>query len=122
MKTNNHVQLQGWAIIDEMIRLKTLKFEPAESTPDTVKPMKRRGLITQQSDGSFEVIVRSDRRANTKLIVKLPHGRLSLTNDGAYLLTLKVYKDDGENVKKVLLNDATVAAVTVGEMIEKHEL
>ncbi len=45
-------------------------------------------------------------RTQSELILKLAHGRVSKTKDGAIQLTLKVYQDEGINIPQAIAREA----------------
>lgn len=110
-KKMSHLQLLGMAMFDQVEDERFVKFEPDVVTPGLMAPQKRRALIVQASDGTFEVTMKPSYHSRAKQIVKLPHGRLSETQDGAYQLTLKVFKDEGVNAAKCFKQEALEAVV-----------
>ena len=72
-----------------------------------VETMKVKGTAQLMRSGSF-FFVPGKPRARTKstLLCKAAHGRLSVTVDGAYQLTLKLFKREGLDVKSVLRKEA----------------
>lgn len=108
-----HVQVVGVAMFDQVEEDRFVKFEPEVETPGLMTPLKRRAVIVQGSDGEFEVVIKPSYHSHAKQIVKLPHGRLSETKDGAYQLTLKVYMDEGVDAARCFKEEALMAA---GEM------
>ena len=107
----SHVQVLGIAMFDQVEDERFVKFEPEVETPGLMTPLKRRAVIVQGSDGEFEVVIKPSYHSHAKQIVKLPHGRLSETKDGAYQLTLKVYKDEEVDAAQCFKKEALAAAV-----------
>lgn len=67
----------------------------------------------QMSDGSFEFVVRRNKRARSKLIKKLAHGRVSRTIDNAVQLTLKIYDSENVDYGNAIVEEALNAADAV---------
>ena len=86
-KKNNLVNIDGGVTIDTLIN--TIIFVPNNSRMGEVPSHRLRGVAQQMSDGSFEFVPSPKRsRYTTKLIKKLPHGRLSRSKSGAIFLTM----------------------------------
>ena len=67
--------------------------------------------LVQLRNGSFDYIAnasafRKSHKANSTLLRKAAHGRLSATRDEAIQLTLKVFKREGLDVRETLLREA----------------
>lgn len=105
-KTSTRVLKVGVATIEEGKML----FAPDEPKFGSVENYKRRGIATQLSDGSFEFEARSKKKSQSIKIKKLAHGCCSATCDGAILLTLKVYLDEGVNIPGVM-GEETIEAI-----------
>ena len=61
-------------------------------------------------DGTFDFSpLPPARRRRGVLLKKVAHGRLSVTKDGAFLLTLKVFKHEGIDVAKTMVKEAEEA-------------
>ena len=74
---------------------KSFIFTPNTLKMDSIKPFHAQGNVSMLSDGTVEFIPKNHKRKRPQLIKKLPHGRLSHTNDGAVLLTIKIYEEEG---------------------------
>lgn len=105
-RTNNqfnaceHVQLGGMAFYDES---KYFLFSPDDSVPDKVRRMRRmHGVAQQMTDGTFDFVAQPRVKAQSQLIRKLAHGRVSKTKDGAIQLTLKVMPDENINIAEAI--------------------
>jgi hypothetical protein len=58
-------------------------------------------------NATFDYVANKPRvRANSTLLRKAAHGRLSATRDEAIQLTLKVFKREGLDVRETLLREA----------------
>lgn len=105
-RTNNqfnaceHVQLGGMAFYDES---KYFLFSPDDSVPDKVRRMRRmHGVAQQMTDGTFDFVAQPRVKAQSQLIWKLAHGRVSKTKDGSIQLTLKVMPDENINIAEAI--------------------
>ncbi len=86
-QTKGLYHLEGMAYYD--LETLSVSFSPNDPTPNELTPYRHEGVGMQMRDGSFEFIPRKRARYNSTLIKKLTHGRLSLTKQGFYQLTLK---------------------------------
>ena len=68
----------------------TFSFSPDEPVQGMVERYKKSGTAIQTSDGTFEFHAGDCHRSQAKLIRKLPHGRLTKTLAGDFLLTVRV--------------------------------
>ena len=107
-----HVLLDGMAHYDD--------FDKFLFTPDLpinyrVEPFRSAGVAQLLSDGTFEFLRKPRIRAQSQLIRKLAHGRVSKTKDGAIQLTLKIYQDEGVNIGEALAQEALQAKEAVQE-------
>lgn len=105
-RTNNqfnaceHMQLGGMAFYDES---KYFLFSPDDSVPDKVRRMRRmHGVAQQMTDGTFDFVAQPRVKAQSQLIRKLAHGRVSKTKDGSIQLTLKVMPDENINIAEAI--------------------
>lgn len=64
-------------------------FSPFVAPAVGVKSFRKNGVAEQADDGTFGFVAVPRKHTQSTLIKKLPHGRLSLTADGAIQLTLK---------------------------------
>ncbi len=106
IENSSHVQLGGQAFYDEK---KYFMFAPDDSVPGQVCSFRGLGIAQQMSDGTFDFVRKPQLRPRSVLIKKLAHGRLSATVDGAFQLTLKVYKTEGLNIKDTIIKEAKEA-------------
>ena len=103
-----HVQLGGMAFYDES---KCFMFSPDEPVPDVVQRMRRmHGVAQQMTDGTFDFVAQPRVKAQSTLIKKLAHGRVSLTKDNAIQLTLKVMRNENINISETIAAEAADAA------------
>lgn len=102
-----HVQLGGMAFYDDS---KCFMFSPDEPVPDVVQRMRRmHGVAQQMTDGTFDFVAQPRVKAQSTLIKKLAHGRVSLTKDNAIQLTLKVMRDENVNIGQAIVVESAEA-------------
>ena len=102
-----HVQLGGMAFYDDR---KCFMFSPDEPVPDVVQRMRRmHGVAQQMTDGTFDFVAQPRVKAQSTLIKKLAHGRVSLTKDNAIQLTLKVMCDENVNIGQAIVVESAEA-------------
>ena len=102
----DHVQLGGQAYYDEK---KFFMFTPDDPIVGQVQKFRGLGMAQQMADGTFDFVRKPQLKPKSTLIKKLAHGRLSATIDGAFQLTLKVYKTEGLNIKETIIKEAKEA-------------
>ncbi|OYP64557.1 hypothetical protein [Prevotella sp. P2-180] len=89
---------------------KNVTFCPDDPVPGVVEPFVRTGKGQLMRDGTFDFTPQpSSKRRRGILLKKVAHGRLSATKDGAFLLTLKVFKHEGLDVENVMEKEAKEA-------------
>ena len=93
MKKNN-INIEGNALICE----NCFAFAPAGVQGQVTNPYTQTGVARLSANGAFDFEV----RAQSTLIKKVAHGRLSATHDGAIQLTLKVFKTEGIDILRTL--------------------
>lgn len=102
-----HVQLGGMAFYDES---KYFLFSPDEPVPFSVQRMRRmHGVAQQMTDGTFDFVAQPRVKAQSQLIRKLAHGRVSKTKDGSIQLTLKVMPDENINIAEAIFVESAEA-------------
>ena len=78
--------------------------------PGVVSPFVSNGKGQLLRDGTFDFSpLPPQKRRRGTLLKKVAHGRLSATKDGAYLLTLKVFKHEALDAAKVMAKEAMEA-------------
>ena len=101
------VQLGGVAYVTDQ---KYVMFCPDDPVPGVVEPFVMTGKGQLMRDGTFDFSPQPpSRRRRGTLLKKVAHGRLSATKDGAFLLTLKVFKHEGLDVENVMEKEAKEA-------------
>ncbi len=108
----DHWQIEGVAHYDGNDKF---LFTPSEPVALPLPCFRAMGLAQQHFDGTFDFIRRPRPRAQSELIRKLAHGRISKTKDGAIQLTLKVFEDEGVNISKTIGEEACIAQAALVE-------
>lgn len=106
---NKTISLSGLGTVTPDENGKSVGFEFWADDPDgqVVTPMRASGTAQLMRSGSFFFTPGKKRvRANSTLLRKAAHGRISATKDEAYQLTLKIFKREGLDVKETLLREA----------------
>ena len=88
----------------------TFTFHPILPQPGQVDSFKRNGTAQQLSDGSFEFQPRDWSRSRAEIIKLLPHGRLTKTLAGDYLLTIRI--PQWENFPTGIISDESLEAIS----------
>ena len=104
------LSINGVAVVttDENNRVSNIQFLP----DDEFKPVLEQGSTTNgqlqlMRNATVDYVPNKPRvRANSTLLRKAAHGRISATRDEAYQLTLKIFKREGLDVKEALLREA----------------
>ena len=112
LMTNLHTQKSGMAYYDDT---NYFLFAPDNPVVGSMPRFHRLGIAQQLNDGSFEFIPKPQLKAQSQLIKKLAHGRVSKTKDGAIQLTLKVYCDEGVNIGDAIASEAIMAKDAIVE-------
>ena len=94
--------------VDENKKVTNIQFLPDdEMAPIMEVSSHTYGSLQQLRNGAYDYVVCKPRkRAQSTLLRKAAHGRISATRDGAYQLTLKVFKREGLDVKETLTREA----------------
>lgn len=114
-KLNSNITLEGSAFYDNATG--NFLFSPDDPAPQRTARYRRYGVAQQMTDGTFDFVPQPKLRAQSTLIRKLPHGRVSKTKDGAVQLTLKVFSDEGLPMARTFLTESQEAA----EAIREHQ-
>ena len=89
---------------------KNVTFCPDDPVPGVVSPFNVNGKGMMMRDGTFDFVPHPKRaKRGGTLLKKVTHGRLSATKDGAYLLTLKVFKCEALDAAAVMSSEAREA-------------
>ena len=104
------LSINGVAVVttDENNRVQNIQFLP----DDEFSPVLEQGSVTNGQlqllrNATFDYVPNKPRiRANSTLLRKAAHGRISATRDEAYQLTLKVFKREGLDVRQTMMREA----------------
>lgn len=107
-----HTQKSGMAYYDDT---HYFLFAPDNPVVGSMPRFHRLGVAQQLNDGSFEFVPKPQLKAQSLLIKKLAHGRVSKTKDGAFQLTLKVYCDESVNISETIAAEALIARDAIVE-------
>lgn len=107
MRMNQFSHLHGSAQYSES---NTFSFHPILSQMGQLEAFKRNGTAQQLTDGSFEFQPRNWSRSRAELIKLLPHGRLTKTQAGDYLLTIRI--PDWERQPMAIVADESLEAIS----------
>ena len=112
------LSINGVAVVttDENNRVSNIQFLPDDEFKPVLeqgfKPVleqgsKTNGQLQLMRNATFDYVPTKPRvRANSTLLRKAAHGRISATRDEAYQLTLKIFKREGLDVKETMLREA----------------
>ena len=104
---NKTISISGQAVIvlDEKDQVSNIQFlSDDEYKPVFEQGSRTNGMLQQFFNGSFDYVASKPRvRANSELIRKAAHGRLSGTRDKAFQLTLKVFASEGIDWQKAFV-------------------
>ena len=104
------ITISGMTVItvDENRKVRNIQFLPDDELAPIMEVSSHTyGSLQQLRNGAYDYVVcRPLRRAQSTLLRKAAHGRISATKDGAYQLTLKVFKREGLDVKETLTREA----------------
>lgn len=107
---NKTISINGLAMVttDEKDRVTNVQFLPDDEMTAVLEHSGRsHGDLIQLRNGSFDYVAGKPRvRANSTLLAKAAHGRISATKDGAYQLTLKVFKCEGLDVRETFARES----------------
>lgn len=106
---NKTISISGIGAITTDENGKGMSFEFWADEPEVqqVEAMRTTGTAQLMRSCSFFFTPSAPHhRANSTLLRKAAHGRLSATRDEAYQLTLKVFKREGLDVKETMTREA----------------
>ncbi len=85
-------------------------FSPDEPVPYVAQRVRRmHGVAQQMTDGTFDFVAQPRLKAQSVLIKKLVHGRVSKTKGGAIQLTLKVMPNENINIAEAIAAESAEA-------------
>ena len=104
------ISISGMTVItvDENKKVTLIQFLPDdEMAPIMEVGSHTYGSLQQLKNGAYDYVAcKPRRRANSTLLRKAAHGRISATRDEAYQLTLKIFKREGLDVRETLTREA----------------
>ena len=103
VQTNCQTSFDGLAYFDEGGRF---LFAPEETVPGRTARFRARGVAQQMSDGTFDFVPERQMRAQTRLLKKLAHGRLSEMKNGSVRLTLTVTPEEMRDMKEIIIKES----------------
>ena len=89
-------------------RVQNVQFLPDDEFAQVLEQSSiTNGQLQMLRNAAFDYVPRkAPQRANSTLLRKAAHGRISATRDEAYQLTLKVFKREGLDVTETMLREA----------------
>lgn len=104
------VSINGMAVVtvNEDQKVKNIQFLPDDEMALVVEVGSLTyGTLQQLRNGAFDYVAsKRAHRAQSTLLRKAAHGRISATKDEAYQLTLKIFKREGLDVRETLTREA----------------
>jgi len=115
-KSSQHTQLSGTGVFDNKMYF---TFSPDSQINGIVDAFRKRGHGQQLPNGTFSFVAdEPSHRSQATMIKKLLHGKVSLTKNGLYQLTLRFDPREKVNYSVVMLNEASEAT----EAIKDYEI
>ena len=115
-KSSQHTQLSGTGVFDNN---KYFTFNPDAQVNGVVHGFRKRGHGQQLPNGTFCFVAdASINRSQATTIKKLLHGKVSLTKNGLYQLTLRFDPREKVNYSVAILNEAGEAT----EALKNYEI
>lgn len=104
------ISVNGMAVVtvNDDNRVKNIQFLPDDELALVLEQgSTTNGQLQLLRNASFDYVANKPRqRANSQLLRKAAHGRISATRDEAYQLTLKIFKREGLDVRETLMREA----------------
>ena len=114
--SNQHTQLSGVGVFDNN---KYFTFSPDAQVNGVVQGYRKRGHGQQLPNGTFSFVAdETSHRSQATMIKKLLHGKVSLTKNGLYQLTLRFDPREKVNYSVAILNEAGEAT----EALKNYEI
>lgn len=105
--SNQHTQLSGTGVFDNKMYF---SFCPDSQINGIVDAYRKRGHGQQLPNGTFSFVAdEPSHRSQATMIKKLLHGKLSLTKNGLYQLTLRFSPAEKNIINVAMLNEAAEA-------------
>lgn len=115
-KSSQHTQLSGTGVFDNKMYF---TFSPDSQINGIVDPYRKRGHGQQLPNGTFSFVAdETSHRSQATMIKKLLHGKVSLTKNGLYQLTLRFDPREKVNYSVAILNEAGEAT----EALKNYEI
>ena len=115
-KSSQHTQLSGTGVFDNKMYF---TFSPDSQINGIVDAYRKRGHGQQLPNGTFSFVAdEPSHRSQATMIKKLLHGKVSVTKNGLYQLTLRFDPREKVNYSVVVLNEASEAT----EAIKDYEI
>ena len=115
-KSSQHTQLSGTGVFDNKMYF---TFSPDSQINGIVDAYRKRGHGQQLPNGTFSFVAdEPSHRSQATMIKKLLHGKVSVTKNGLYQLTLRFDPREKVNYSVVMLNEASEAT----EAIKDYEI
>ena len=112
-KSSQHTQLSGVGVFDNN---KYFTFNPDAQVNGVVPGIRMRGHGQQLPNGTFSFVAdEPSHRSQATMIKKLLHGKVSLTKNGLYQLTLRFSPTEKKIINVAMLNEAGEAAEAISE-------
>lgn len=111
MMEQKSVFVSGEAVFtsDREKKQEGVQFLPEDPERIRLGGWRHEGVAQMLQNGTFDFVSRPRVRANSVLLKKVAHGRLSATKDGAIQLTLKIFKSEGIPMRQTFLREALEA-------------
>ena len=114
--SSQHTQLSGTGVFDNN---QYFTFNPDAQVNGVVQGFRKRGHGQQLPNGTFSFVAdEPSHRSQATMIKKLLHGKVSITKNGLYQLTLRFDPREKVNYSVVMLNEASEAT----EAIKDYEI
>lgn len=114
--SSQHTQLSGTGVFDNKMYF---TFSPDSQINGVVQGIRKRGHGQQLPNGTFCFVAdASINRSQATTIKKLLHGKVSLTKNGLYQLTLRFDPREKVNYSVAILNEAGEAT----EALKNYEI
>ena len=114
--SSQHTQLSGTGVFDNKMYF---TFSPDSQINGIVDAYRKRGHGQQLPNGTFSFVAdEPSHRSQATMIKKLLHGKVSLTKNGLYQLTLRFDPREKVNYSVAILNEAGEAT----EALKNYEI
>ena len=114
--SNQHTQLSGTGVFDNN---QYFTFNPDAQVNGVMQGFRKRGHGQQLPNGTFSFVAdEPSHRSQATTIKKLLHGKVSLTKNGLYQLTLRFDPREKVNYSVAILNEAGEAT----EALKNYEI